>query len=131
MPNQYGTNSEEKLNQCHPDLQKVFRAVLKKFDHSILEGHRGRIRQNELYENGKSKVKYPNGKHNKIPSEAVDAVPYPIDWSNRERMTLFAGWVLGVAQAMGIAIRWGGDWDQDTEVIDNNFDDLVHFELVR
>jgi len=27
-------------------------------------------------------------------------------------------------------LRWGGDWDRDTQVDDNNFDDLVHFELV-
>jgi hypothetical protein len=30
---------------------------------------------------------------------------------------------------MGIKIRWGGDWDMDTETKDNNFDDLVHFEI--
>ena len=30
---------------------------------------------------------------------------------------------------MDINLRWGGDWDQDTEVKDNRFDDLGHFEL--
>jgi hypothetical protein len=30
---------------------------------------------------------------------------------------------------MDIPLRWGGDWDSDTEVNDNGFDDLVHFEL--
>jgi hypothetical protein len=29
-----------------------------------------------------------------------------------------------------LKLRWGGDWDMDTEVKDNKFDDLVHFELV-
>ena len=32
---------------------------------------------------------------------------------------------------MGIDLRWGGDWDRDTEVRDNTFDDLVHFEIVE
>lgn len=30
---------------------------------------------------------------------------------------------------MGVTLRWGGDWDSDTEVNDNSFDDLVHFEI--
>ena len=32
---------------------------------------------------------------------------------------------------MGIDLIWGGDWDGDTDLNDNNFDDLVHFELKR
>ena len=44
-------------------------------------------------------------------------------------MSYFAGVVKGIASQMGIGIRWGGDWDMDTEVKDNRFDDLVHFEL--
>ena len=27
-------------------------------------------------------------------------------------------------------IRWGGDWDSDGEIKDNNFDDLVHIEII-
>jgi peptidoglycan L-alanyl-D-glutamate endopeptidase CwlK len=36
--------------------------------------------------------------------------------------------VLGIAQSMGINLRWGGDWDKDWEVQDNKFDDFPHFE---
>ena len=61
----------------------------------------------------------------------VDVVAYPIDWNDRERQTLFAGYVLGLAKSMGITLRWGGDWDRDTDVQDNKFDDLMHFELVE
>ena len=32
---------------------------------------------------------------------------------------------------MGIPVRWGGDWDDDTEVKDTGFKDLPHFELRR
>jgi hypothetical protein len=80
---------------------------------------------------GKSQVYWPNGKHNTVPSCAVDVTPYPIQWDDRERQTLFAGYVLATAKAMGVNLRWGGDWDRDTEVRDNSFDDLVHFEIAE
>jgi peptidoglycan L-alanyl-D-glutamate endopeptidase CwlK len=59
----------------------------------------------------------------------VDVVPYPIDWKDRERMTYFAGFVMGIASQMDLKIRWGGDWNMNTELKDNNFDDLPHFEI--
>ena len=101
----------------------------KHFDCTILEGHRGKERQDKAYADGKSKVKYPDGKHNQFPSVAVDVAPYPIDWSDRDRFHYFGGFVLGVAKQMGMNIRWGGDWNQDTKTKDNKFDDLVHFEI--
>jgi len=40
---------------------------------------------------------------------------------------------MGLAKSMGIPLRWGGDWNGlvngQIELYDNNFDDLVHFEL--
>jgi len=57
--------------------------------------------------------------------------PYPVVWDDRERQTLFAGFVLATAKAIGVDLRWSGDWDSDTEVRDNSFDDLVHFEIVE
>ena len=128
MP-RFGRKSKERLATCDEKLQVLFKEVIKYVDCSILEGHRGEDRQNALYEEGKTKVLYPRGRHNASPSRAVDVVPYPIDWEDRERMTLFAGFVLGIASQMGLNIRWGGDWDQDFEVQDNKFDDFPHFEL--
>ena len=125
----FGSKSQGKLNTCEKDLQLVFNEVIKYVDCSILEGYREKDRQNTLYDEGKTKVRYPNGRHNASPSRAVDVTPYPVDWSDRERQTLFAGFVLGVANQMGINLRWGGDWDQDFEVKDNRFDDFPHFEL--
>ena len=130
MP-KFGKVSKERLATAHSDLQKIFNEVIKKIDCSVLEGHRGEETQNKYFDQGKSKVKYPDGRHNKIPSLAVDVTPYPVDWNDRERQTLFAGYVLGVASQMGIGIIWGGDWDNDTDLKDNGFDDLVHFELKK
>ena len=125
----FGRRSKERLATCEKDLQMIFNEVIKYVDCSVLEGHRNGERQNKLYEEGKTKVRYPNGRHNSSPSRAVDVTPYPVDWKDRERQTLFAGFVLGVANQIGINLRWGGDWDQDFEVQDNKFDDFPHFEL--
>lgn len=123
--------SLRQLETCHPDLQRLFKEVIKHFDCRIVEGHRGRIRQNELYEIGKSKVDWPNSRHNSYPSEAVDVVPYPVVWEDTKRMYLFCGFVLGLAKMMEIPIRLGADWDGDTEVRDQKFNDLPHFELLK
>ena len=125
----FGKSSKKRLSTCDDKLQKVFNEVIKHVDCSVLEGHRSKDRQNKLYEEGKTKVKYPNGRHNRQPSSAVDVTPYPVDWKDRERHTLFAGFVIGVASQMNINLRWGGDWDQDFLVVDNRFDDFPHFEL--
>ena len=128
MP-KFGKKSMSKLETCHEDLQQLFYQVIKQFDCSVLEGHRGEELQNKYFDEGKSKVKFPKGRHNANPSNAVDVVPYPVDWDDRERFHLFAGFVLGIASQMGISIRWGGDWNQNFEVDDNKFDDFPHFEL--
>ena len=127
----FGSRSKKNLSSCHSDLQKVFNEVIKKVDCSVLCGHRGEEDQNKAFDEGRSKVKYPNGRHNADPSYAVDVTPYPVDWKDRERQTLFAGYVIGVAQGMGIDLRWGGDWDQDFQVSDNKFDDFPHFEIKK
>ena len=128
MP-RFGKRSRNALKGCDERLVKVFNEVIKTVDCSVLEGHRDKARQNKLYEEGKTKVKYPDGRHNKLPSMACDVVPYPIDWNDRERFHLFAGFVIGIAKSMGINLRWGGDWNQNWFVDDNKFDDFPHFEL--
>lgn len=136
MTYSYSSTSRANLDTCDPRLQKIFKEAIHYVDITIIEGTRSKERQNEMYRTGKSKLQWPDGKHNIQPdkgivlSRAVDAAPYPIDWNDRERATLFAGFILGLAQGMGITLRWGGDWDSDWQVKDNGFDDLWHFELV-
>ena len=128
MP-RFSNRSMRRLITCDRKLQTLFERVVAGFDCTVLEGHRGKEKQNAAYAKGNSKLRYPKGKHNQTPSVAVDVIPYPIDWEDRERMHYFAGYVQGVAKSMGLNIRWGGDWDQDTKTKDNKFDDLVHFEI--
>ncbi len=38
---------------------------------------------------------------------------------------------MGIASQMGTPLRWGGDWDGDTELRDQKFVDLPHFEVLE
>lgn len=141
--NKYSKSSKARLETCDTDLQIIFKNVLPGFDHSILCGHRGETAQNAAYNAipQKSKLRWPDSKHNTLPSLALDAAPYDysisgIDWEDIERLTYFAGYVMGVAQVLydeGLItskLLWGGDWDHDTNVKDEKFRDMVHFELI-
>ena len=130
MP-KFGKKSRERLDTCDEDLQELFKVVVKYFDCSVLEGHRSMYWQDKYFNEGKSKLKFPHGKHNANPSNAVDVVPYPVDWEDTDRMYYFSGFVKGIAAVMGIPIRWGGDWNDNTQVKDTDFKDLPHFELRR
>jgi hypothetical protein len=127
--------SASRLETAHPDLQRLFNKVVEYYDCVVVCGARSKEEQDAAVAAGNSTTPWPKSKHNRVPSLAVDVSPYdrpaaPIDWNDRERMTLFAGFVIGTAALMGISIRWGGDWDRDTYTKDNSFDDLVHFELI-
>lgn len=114
------------------------RRVVEVYDVSILEGRRSWARQRELLHQGKSKVGPGESRHNPPTehdtdwlSKAVDVAPYPIDWKDSKRFVYMAGLVMGVAASMGHTLRWGGNWDMDQVIIDDQgFDDLPHFELV-
>lgn len=123
--------SQHRLDQCDERLQEIFTIADKVCSCSIITGARNEVEQEEMYRTGRSKVRFPNSKHNLSPSLAVDAAPYPIDWNDRERFTLFAGLVLGIAHERGVKLRWGGNWAMDWNVKNNTFDDLVHFEIVE
>ncbi len=132
MP-RFGTRSTENLEQAHPDLQKLFTEIVKFYDCKVTDGYRNEEEQNALYPKY-TKVKFPDSKHNTLPTIALDVAPYPIDYGDtekaRKRFHVFAGVVMGVASQMGIKIRWGGDWDGDWDFTDQRFHDLPHFELL-
>jgi len=124
----FSERSKSKLYTCHNDLQRLFNEVVKGFDCTVIEGYRDKEKQDQLYPKF-TQVKFPNSKHNKQPSDGADVLPHPINWNDMRRMYYFAGYVKAKAEELGIGIRWGGDWDNDTEILDNNFNDLCHFEL--
>lgn len=136
MPN-FGKESLMKLAECHPELQILFHEVIHYFDCVILVGHRGQADQEAAFASGKTQLHYPMGNHNKIPSMAVDAMPYPLDWNDRDEIHYFAGYVMATAAQlykqgiMSYKLRWGGNWKKDNDLKDNHFSDFDHFELVK
>ena len=127
----FGKRSRERLKGVDPKLINVLNEVVKYFDITVIEGLRSQARQDELVAQGKSKTKF--GKH--VLGKAVDIAPYPIDWKSRDDFHYLGGFVLGIAAKMGVDVRWGGDWSDSSlskgarTTKDNNFDDLVHFEI--
>jgi peptidoglycan L-alanyl-D-glutamate endopeptidase CwlK len=151
MPD-HSKSSKSRLSTCAAPIKRIFEWVIHRYDNSILCGYRGEEEQNAAFSSGRSKVEFPNGKHNVYPSNAVDSGPYlpgkgipwpktPADWNNNQQRRAYikdlcqfyhyAGYIEGVASIMEIPIRWGGDWDRDHDLSDNAFDDLVHFELTK
>lgn len=108
--------SKERLATCHPDLQAVCNELIKQYDFSVLEGHRGEHAQNGAYEQGVSQVRYPHSAHNKTPSLAVDIAPYPIDWDNISRfneMIIRFDTIAKILRAEGVIdsdFVYGGKW---------------------
>jgi len=126
--------SLDRLNTCHPDLQRLFNEVIKNYDCSILCGYRGEQEQNLAFAKGASKKKFPESKHNQTPSLAVDVMPYPVDWSSTKanlcRLYHFVGYVKATADLLGIRIRCGADFNSNGVFFDDKWLDLPHFELV-
>lgn len=135
MP-EFSEKSKALLHTCNKDIVTIFEWVIKYFDCTVICGHRGEAEQNKAFSEGCSKLKFPKSKHNQIPSNAIDVAPYPIDFKDKERIIYFAGQVMGIATLLkerGIIdhnIKWGGDWDRDTNLKNNKFADLVHFEII-
>ena len=129
MPS-FGKASQERLNTCHPDIQRLMNEAIKYVDFSITCGYRNQTDQDAAFAAGNSKLKYPNGEHNKNPSRAVDVSPYPTNWNDSEAFTLLSGYILGIASMMGIKIRLGADWDGDFSILEHSFKDRPHVELM-
>ena len=124
MNYRYSSRSLRRLNTAHPDLVLLFKEVLADpacpSDITILEGHRGESRQNELYEQGKSQLRWPRSHHNKSPSMAVDAAPYingsvSWDWEYYHPLAAHIKRVWARLQALGRVgsehrLEWGGGW---------------------
>ena len=126
----YSSKSKAKLAECTEGIQLVFGEVIRSWDHTVLTGHRDEATQNQKFEQNLSQVEWPDSKHNSIPSRAIDVAPWPIDWNATEEWIMFGGYVLGVAESLGISLRWGGAWN-GTRNLPGQFDDLGHFEEIE
>jgi peptidoglycan LD-endopeptidase CwlK len=121
MP-KFSERSLQQLNTCCHELQDICNEAIKEMDFTVICGHRGEKEQNEAFERGASKLKYPNSKHNINPSIAVDIAPYPIKWTDKKRFIELSKIMKRIAKEKNIELVWGGDWKMQ---------DLVHFEIKK
>ena len=130
----FSSRSLEKLNSCHGDLILLMTEALADpecpSDMSVLEGHRGEDRQNQMVEEGKSQLPWPRSRHNSFPSMAVDVAPYgggiSWDWEHYHPMAEHIKAVWQRLQMDGKTsgqheLEWGGDW--------SSFQDGPHWQL--
>lgn len=131
----WGDRSKEVLEELDERWEPILAEARDNIgDISLICGHRGPAEQNRAFDSGNSKVRWPDGKHNKFPSLAVDLQPYPLpstEYKLRIALAYLAGGIVEIARKRGITVRWGGDWDRDGDVADQNFDDLYHLEIVE
>lgn len=120
MPS-FGKTSKKRLATVDPRLQKILNEVIKIYDFTILCGHRTEAEQNEAYSSKKSQLKWPNSKHNTMPSIAVDIAPWPIDWNNIQQFKDLAKIIIEEAKKIDVELIWGGTWE--------TLKDYPHFEL--
>lgn len=140
MPYQFDHTTGNRLNVCHPDLIELAKAVIKRYDFRVMCGHRDEKAQNEAFLHGNSEKQWPNSKHNKFPSEAIDVLPNclvvngKINWDDNKAFDIayneLANIIFEEADKLGIHIKWLGDSHQDGSKTKEKYRDLPHFELV-
>jgi len=109
---------EEKLIHAHPTIREWFHQVKDAYQtiHTSCV-YRDEVAQMEAFQEGRSHVKWPNSKHNQMPSLAIDLfeiTPDGVAKFDPVMMTKING-------HFGAALRWGGDFEK--------LKDFVHFEI--
>lgn len=121
-------DSLARLKTCHPDLIKLIKRVDEIYPIHVICGYRGKEDQDRAFNEKKSKLKFPESKHNKKPSLAVDIVPDPdrnsktLSWNDIAAFEIMLLAVESVADEYKIKIRLGRDF---------KFKDFPHVELAN
>lgn len=125
--NRFSRASLSALQGVDYRLQDLAFKVLQIHDCKVTEGLRSEEQQRVYVARGASRTM--DSRH--LTGHAIDMYPFPINWNNMKRFYYFAGIVVATANFMDIPVRWGGDWDGDNDLDDQNFNDLGHFEIPR
>ena len=113
----WGTKSKRIRATLDPRLQVIVDELLNYVDVSLTSGYRDREEQNGLFENNRTQVRFPDSKHNRKPSLAVDLQPSPYpknDNDLRAALGYIAGLAMMIAHNHGWQLRWGGDWNRNS-----------------
>ena len=121
----FGKTSKQKLSTCHEDLQRVINRAMsyQLMDFSVIDGKRTAEEQYAIYKTGNSFADGYEKLSRHQSGEAVDVVPYPVDWYNTKDFYKLASIIFMAAMEENVQLEWGGFW--------KTFKDMPHFELKR
>jgi peptidoglycan L-alanyl-D-glutamate endopeptidase CwlK len=147
----FSQRSLERRAGVHPDLCRLADRAVLRFDCTVL--HNGGVRSPELQLDlyNQKLTKTLDSKHLMQMDgwgHALDLAPWWPDephvrWPGEEgiseaerierwrRWSAFGGYMMGLAEWMGINVRWGQDWDRDWNFAEHSFIDSPHWELLR
>jgi len=134
----FSKRSLKNLEGVHPDLRRVLDRAILDFDFTVIEGVRSPERQRQLYAQGRTKpgkkvtwTLTSNHFLNKRTGygHAIDCVPHPLDWSDSASFDRMAVAILRAAMLENVAVRWGSNWDRDSQPREKGETDSPHFEL--
>jgi len=137
----FSTKSLAALEGVHPKLVQLADEAIKYFDFAVLNGVRTEAQEAEYVKQGLSTTM--NSKHLK----QADGYGHAFDFApclkrgnevcaqlwddpkyNNEILYL-AGFLKGLAAALGIGVRLGADFNRNNDVLDDGFKDTDHIEL--
>lgn len=134
-----GNASLAKLAGVHPDLAKVVKRAIQisAVDFKVIEGVRSEARQRQLYAQGRTApgkiVTWTLKSKHRVQADgfghAVDLLPAPYDWKATAPFDAVARAMMQAAGELGVALRWGADWDGDGKAREKGETDSPHFEL--
>ena len=138
--NKWSRTSEKKLSSCHPDLIAIMNQVLEVQDCTIIAGGRNEKAQEKAFYMGKSKLKFPQSKHNTVPSQAVDVAMFKdgqVQW-DLDNAIIMSRAIYNVWQSMladdkvACQLRFGLTWTDNPfdEIKEGQFVDGFHIEIV-
>ena len=126
MP-QFTAKSLERLKTCDHQIQLVFNEVIKERACIVICGARTLAEQQAAFKGGFSKLdginkksKHQVSKEQPL-SQAIDALPAPLNWNDTKGHADFANLVLKKAAELNVKLIWGGNW--------KTFKDRPHYEL--
>ena len=127
MP-QLGTTSKQRRDTCAVSIQDVLNEAIKHVDFAVMCGHRTEGAQNTAFVTNRSKLAWPLSRHNTLPSEAVDIVPWPTQYNDLNKFYELATYMFAAADKLGVSLEWGGHWKNYTGK-GHNDRDWAHWEL--
>lgn len=126
--------SLDKLQGVNPRLVSVVKRAIELTtqDFMVLEGLRTKERQAELYAQGRTapgNIVTWTMQSRHIDGDAVDLVPYPLDWNDTGKFDAISRAMFKAAGELNVAIRWGADWNDNGKPREKGESDSPHFEL--